>query len=61
MLLLGRFIKALIGKPNDVQDAMDRLDRLSAQELRMVVANIIAAVNHTNLDHTVMRRKSLPG
>src|SRR5882724_6061328 len=51
MLLLGRFIKALIVKPHDVQDAMDKLDRLSAQELQMVVANILAAVNH-------MRRKS---
>ena len=52
---------ALIVNPNDVQDAMSNLDRLSSQELQMVVANILAAVNHTNLDLTAMRRMSLPG
>jgi len=51
---------ALIVNPNDVQDAMSNLDRLSSQELQMVVANILAAVNHTNLDLMAMRGKSFP-
>jgi len=59
MLLLGCFVKALI-KPDDVQDAMSNLDCLSSQELQMVVPNILAAVNHMNLNLTAMRRKPFP-
>ena len=55
--VLGRFIKVLTCKPSDVQDAMAKLERLSTQEVQMVVATTLAAVNHIDLDLTAMRRK----
>jgi len=48
---LGRFIKALIGKDSDVQDAMAKLGSLSTLEDKMVVAITLA-------DVTNMKRKS---
>ena len=59
ILPLGRFAKSLIVKPNDVQDAMAKLERLSTLEGQMAVADILATVKHMTLDLTAMRRKSL--
>jgi len=61
ILLLGRFIKVLTVKPSDVQDAMQRLDRLSSQEDKMVAVDTLSTVKHTNLYLMAMRRKSYRG
>ena len=59
--ILARFFKVLIGKANDVQDAMAELDRLSTQEGQMVTAIILATVKQTSLDLVAMRRESYRG
>jgi len=59
--LSARFFKDLIGKANDVQDAMAKLDRLSNLEDKMVAADTHATVKQTSLDLMAMRRESYRG
>ena len=48
--LLGGFFKALIGKANDVQDAMAKLDHLSTQEGQVVMAITLVTIKQMSLD-----------
>ena len=59
--VLGRFIKTLVDKASDVQDAMAKLDRLSTLEDKMIAAITLATVKDTNLDLMAMRREFYRG
>ena len=59
--VLGRFIKTLVDKASDVQDAIAKLDRLSTLEDKMVTAITLATVKQTSLDLTAMTRESYRG
>ena len=59
--LLGRFLKALIDRANNIQDERAKLERLSIQEDKVIAADTHANVKQMNLDLTVMTRESYCG
>ena len=59
--LLGRFLKALIDRANNIQDERAKLERLSIQEDKVIAADTHANVKQMNLDLTAMTRESYCG